>query len=75
MKKMIHGIRAWMVECWHGGDDDPYECLEISRTVYLDKALANRAYDRHVIQDTVRKVVLSEIDIFPDKVLRKTVSV
>lgn len=75
MKKMIDGIRAWLVECWHGGEDVPYECMESSRTVYLTRASADKAYERYVIQDTVQKVVLSEIVIYPVKVLRKTVSV
>lgn len=75
MKNQKHGVRAWMVESWHGGEDEPHECLEVRRQVFLDRSLAHRAYDRICLADTLRKAVLSEIDIIPDHVLRKTVTV
>lgn len=73
MKNRKGGTRAWLVEVWFDVDDE-LETLEIHRHLFLDKEQANKCYDKVCLSDIIHKVVLSEIDIIPSHVLRKTVS-
>lgn len=75
MKNQKGGTRAWIVEAWLGGDDELWFTWEIHRHLFLDKEQANKCFDRICMSDIMRKVVLSEIDLIPGHVLRKTVAV
>lgn len=74
MKNKNNGVRAWMIESWHGEQDEPYEGLEVRRQIYLDRDNARIMYDRICHLDDVRKIVYSEIMIIPGHVLRKTIA-
>lgn len=71
MENKIRGVRAWLIESWLGGEDEPYDSLEVKRELLLNKRIAYSVYDRLVTSGEVRKAILSEVDVIPGSVLIK----